>query len=184
MGRGPLAGPIVAAAVTLKQVRFKNCIRDSKKLSHHQRERAFLEIMNKSIFGLGVMSESVIDALNIQEANRMAMENAVNNLVEKIKRIKQTKIKNAHIHVLIDGNIKLNLKFPVTHIIKGDNKSKSIACASIIAKVLRDRMMDLYDKIYPAYGFQKHKGYPTRLHRTRLKRLGPTPIHRRSFTYA
>jgi ribonuclease HII len=81
----------------------------------------------------------------------------------------------------VDGNIKLNIDLPFTNIIKGDSKSKSIACASILAKVIRDRIMSLYDKIYPQYGFLKHKGYPTREHRLALKRFGPSLIHRTSF---
>lgn len=183
-GRGPLAGPIVAAAVSLKQKRFKNRIDDSKKLTLKAREQAFFEIIDKAVFGLGIINEAVIDSLNIQQANRLAMENAVYNLIDKIKRDPAIKEKNINTHILIDGNIKLNLDYPCKNIIKGDSKSKSIACASIIAKVIRDRIMHLYDKIYPQYGFIRHKGYPTAKHRSKLKRLGPSLIHRRSFSYA
>lgn len=184
VGRGPLAGPIVAAAVHLKQVRFKNRIDDSKKLTPNRREQAFFEIMDKSIFGLGIINETVIDRLNIQVANRLVMENAVNNLIYKLRRNNLMKQRNKNIYILVDGNIKLNLDYPFKNIIKGDARSKSIACASIVAKVIRDRIMYLYDKIYPGYGFIKHKGYPTRLHKKRLRRFGPTLIHRRSFSYA
>ena len=184
VGRGPLAGPIVAAAVHLKQFRFKNRIDDSKKLTPKKREHAFFEIMNKSIFGLSIISEIVIDRLNIQQANRLAMENAIGNLIDKLKRDFIKKQKARKICILIDGNIKLKLDYPFQNIIKGDAKSKSIACASIIAKVIRDRIMYVYDKIYPDYGFIRHKGYPTSLHKNRLKQLGPTPIHRKSFSYA
>lgn len=183
VGRGPLAGPLVAAALTLKQNRFKNRIDDSKKLTPEQRERAFFEIIDKSTFGLGIMNETVIDSLNIQQANRLAMEDAVSNLIYKLKRNNMIKQRGTKICILVDGNIKLDLDYVVKNIINGDSKSKTIACASIVAKVIRDRMMHLYDKVYPDYGFSRHKGYPTRMHRRRLKALGPALIHRKSFSY-
>jgi ribonuclease HII len=176
VGRGPLAGPVMAAAVTLKTVRFKNRIDDSKKLTPSQREHAFGEIVNKSVFGIGIINEKVIDRQNIAVATRMAMEQAISGLIDKLKPNHKH-----HIHILVDGNIKLDIDLPFTNIIKGDSKSKSIACASILAKVIRDRIMSLYDKIYPQYGFLKHKGYPTREHRLALKRFGPSLIHRTSF---
>lgn len=176
VGRGPLAGPVMAAAVSLRTVRFENRIDDSKKLSPAQREHAFGEIINKSVFGIGIINEHVIDRLNIQVATRMAMEEAVLSLIEKLKPNHRK-----HIHILVDGNIKLDIDLPFTNIIKGDSKSKSIACASILAKVIRDRIMSLYDRIYPQYGFLKHKGYPTKEHRTALKRFGPSLIHRTTF---
>jgi ribonuclease HII len=108
---------------------------------------------------------------------------AVEDLVFKLKRNAKTRLREAGIYILVDGNIKLDLKYPSKNIIKGDGKSKTIACASIIAKVIRDRIMYLYDKVYPAYGFISHKGYPTPKHKSRLKELGPTPIHRKSFSY-
>jgi len=104
------------------------------------------------------------------------MEQAISGLIDKLKPNHRH-----HIHILVDGNIKLDIDLPFTNIIKGDSKSKSIACASILAKVIRDRIMSLYDKIYPQYGFLKHKGYPTREHRLALKRFGPSLIHRTSF---
>jgi len=183
VGRGPLAGPIVAAAVYLKQNRFKNRIDDSKKLTFKKREQAFFEITEKAAFGLGIINETVIDRLNIQEANRLVMENAVNNLIDKIKLRQRRKQGTLKIYILIDGNIKLDLGYPFQNIIKGDSKSKSIACASIVAKVIRDRIMYLYDKVYSGYGFSRHKGYPTRMHKDRLKQFGPTLIHRKSFCY-
>lgn len=175
-GRGPLAGPVLAAAVTLKTARFKNRIDDSKKLTPHQREKAFMEIINKSVFGIGIINEKIVDHLNILVATRMAMEQAVSALIDKLKpKPKQ------HIHILVDGNVKLDIDLPFTNIIRGDSKSKSIACASILAKVIRDRIMSLYDKVYPKYGFLQHKGYATKMHRIALKRLGPSAIHRKSF---
>ena len=176
VGRGPLAGPVMAAAVTLKTVRFKNRIDDSKKLTPSQREHAFGEIVNKSVFGIGIINERVIDRLNIAVATRMAMEQAISGLIDKLKTNHRH-----HIHILVDGNIKLDIDLPFTNIIRGDSKSKSIACASILAKVIRDRIMSLYDRIYPQYGFLKHKGYSTKEHRLALKRFGPSLIHRTSF---
>lgn len=176
-GRGPLAGPVVAAAVALKTHRFKNRIDDSKKLTASSRERAFREIIKKSVFGIGIVNERIIDRVNILEATRIAMEQAIASLIEKLKSSK-----NNRIHIIVDGNVNLNITFPYTNIVKGDSKSKSIASASILAKVSRDRIMLLYDKIYPRYGFQRHKGYPTREHRRILKRLGPSLIHRKSFS--
>jgi ribonuclease HII len=175
-GRGPLAGPVVAAAVALKNPSFKNYIDDSKRLTPALREKAYLEIIEKSVFGIGVINEKIIDHLNILTATRIAMENAVIQLLDKIKSYKK---KNTQ--VLVDGNVKLDTDLAVTNIIKGDSRSKSIACASILAKVTRDRIMSLYDKIYPQYEFQKHKGYPTQRHRLALKKFGPSRIHRMSF---
>lgn len=174
-GRGPLAGPVVAAAVALKDTRFKNRIDDSKKLTHLQRENAFLEIIDKSVFGIGIVSEKVIDRLNILVATGIAMENAVSSLLEKLEN------RNKHIHIIVDGNVSLDIGIAYTNIIRGDSKSKSIASASILAKVTRDRIMLLYDKIYPQYGFKEHKGYPTTRHRQALKKFGPSLIHRMTF---
>jgi ribonuclease HII len=195
-GRGPLAGPVVAAAVALKKSRFKNRIDDSKKLNPAAREKAFGEITAKSNFGIGIISEKIIDRVNILEATRLAMQQAIASLVTKLtpaerKRIhpalsskKNKKLRKGGVHVIVDGNITLNTAYPYTAIVKGDAKSKSIASASILAKVTRDRIMSLYDKIYPQYGFSRHKGYPTRAHRRNLKKFGPSLIHRESFSYA
>lgn len=175
-GRGPLAGPVVAAAVVLKTTRFKNRIDDSKKLTPKQRAKAFLEIIDKSVFGIGIINEKIVDRLNILVATRIAMEQAIEDALVKTNNIKKRRI-----HILVDGNVKLQTKLPVTNIIKGDAKSKSIASASILAKVTRDRIMSLYDKIYPQYGFSQHKGYGTRLHRAKLNKFGLSLIHRTTF---
>lgn len=175
-GRGPLAGPIVAAAVALKRRAFKNRIDDSKKLTPRGRDKAFSEIVKKTDFGIGIVSEKVIDRLNIAVANCLAMEQAIDSLVKKIKPPKAKSI-----HIIVDGNLSLRTKFPYTNIIKGDSRSKSIACASILAKVTRDRIMDLYHGLYPEYRFNKHKGYGTKEHIDIIKRIGPSRIHRRSF---
>lgn len=175
-GRGPLAGPVVAAAVALKTVRFKNRIDDSKKLTSRLREKAFLEIIDKSVFGVSIVSEKVIDRINILRATCIAMERSIASLIDKLWAAEFNRI-----HVIVDGNVPLNIKLPFTNIIKGDSKSKSIAAASILAKVTRDSIMLFYDKVYPQYGFLRHKGYPTRAHRRAVKEFGPSFVHRMSF---
>jgi len=177
-GRGPLAGPVVAAAAVLKTSRFKNRIDDSKKLTSFQREKAFSEIITKSIFGIGIVNEKIIDQINILEATRLAMKQAVVALIDKLENRR-----NKRIHIIIDGNVKIDLDMPFTNIIRGDSKSKSIASASILAKVTRDRIMSLYDRIYPHYGFLKHKGYGTKMHKTTLSKFGPSIIHRATFCH-
>ncbi|MBM3254972.1 MAG: ribonuclease HII [Candidatus Omnitrophica bacterium] len=177
-GRGPLAGPVVAAAVALKKQSFKNRIDDSKKLSPLQREKAFPEIIKKSDFAIGIVDEKVIDRINILQATILAMEEAIKKLSANLKE------KNKQLYILVDGNVKLRPGLPLSNIIKGDAKSKSIAAASIIAKVTRDRIMCLYDKAYPQYGFSRHKGYPTKAHRMALNKFGPSDIHRKSFCSA
>ena len=174
-GRGPLAGPVVAAAVMLKTTTFENRIDDSKKLSALQRGKAFPEITEKSIFGIGIVGERSIDRLNILVATQRAMEQAIVNLLAKVRCDK------SRIHLLVDGNVALDMGIACTAIIKGDAKSKSIACASILAKVTRDRIMTLYDRMYPQYGFIQHKGYPTAMHREAIRAHGPSLIHRMSF---
>jgi ribonuclease HII len=175
-GRGPLAGPVVAAAVHLKSFRFKNRIDDSKKLSALAREKAFEEIILKSVFGTGIVSEGIIDSINILQATRLAMREAILSLVSQLKPRRTRRI-----HVMVDGNMTLDIDFPMTSIVRGDSRSLSIACASILAKVTRDRIMESYDRNYPQYGFTRHKGYPTKEHREVLKRIGPSTIHRKSF---
>jgi len=175
-GRGPLAGPVVAAAVALSCLDFENRIDDSKKLSLKSRQKAFEEITSKSIFGISIISEKIIDRINILQASRLAMCQAVTSLTEKIEGLNGLKI-----HVIVDGIMSLELNWPCTDIIKGDGKSKSIAAASILAKVTRDKIMCDYDSIYPEYGFAQHKGYPTESHREIINRIGLSVIHRKSF---
>ena len=175
-GRGPLAGPVVAAAVSLRKLNFKNRIDDSKKLSPQERESAFPEIIDNSDFGIGIVDEREIDRLNILVATRLAMQQAIGLLVSKLSGLKQK-----NIHIIIDGNVPVECAFTQTCIVKGDTKSKSIASASILAKVTRDRIMQDYDKIYPQYRFAKHKGYPTKEHKKLVKEFGLSLIHRKSF---
>lgn len=175
-GVGPLAGPVVAAAVLLKKQRFKSRIDDSKKLSASQRHSAFLEIIRQSFFGIGIINEKVIDRVNIFQASRIAMEEAIHALLKKLEHDTQSGL-----FFLVDGRVKPEIPLPFVNIIRGDAKSKSIACASILAKVTRDRLMDIYDKVYPQYGFKSHKGYPTSAHRRAVKHFGRSAIHRKSF---
>jgi ribonuclease HII len=169
-GRGPLAGPVVAAALLLKNTHFREKIDDSKKLSPKARSLAYNEIIKKAWFGLGIVDEKTIDRINIYNATRKAMEKAVKNL-----RVKPD-------FLLVDGRIKLTIPCKRSHIIKGDSKSLSIACASIIAKVTRDRLMLKYHKRFPQYNFARHKGYGTKEHIRRLRKHGPSPIHRFTFS--
>ena len=168
-GRGPLAGPVVAGAVIIKDIRFKERIDDSKKLTAKRREEAYREILKKSIVGVGIIDERTIDKVNIHQATKKAMQMAISRL------------KIPPDYVIVDGNMKIATKCPLKCIIRGDSKSLSIAAASIVAKVTRDRIMVKYDKLYPQYGFAKHKGYGTKEHMTAIKNHGASPIHRNSF---
>jgi len=178
-GRGPLSGPVVAAAVIIKSnEKFLKGINDSKKLSEKQRDYFYKILMrHKEIKrGIGIVSEKVIDKINILEATKLAMQKAVEDLGLKPD------------FLLIDGNFTLRQAQGEKYIlqksiIKGDAKVISISAASIIAKVTRDRIMLKYDKKYPEYGFKKHKGYPTLSHRKILKKIGPCPIHRKTFSW-
>lgn len=180
-GRGPLAGPLVAAAVKLNKTKFNNRIDDSKKLTPSQREDAFGEICQKAVVGLGIINETVIDTINIVNVTKFAMEQAVANLIYVSKRKINKKINKDKVMVLVDGNLSLSLPFKSKSIIKGDSKSLSIACASIVAKVTRDRIMAIYNKVYPKYSFKQHKGYGTKGHIRAINKHGPCLIHRRSF---
>lgn len=183
-GRGPLAGPVVAAAVCLTSFDFENTINDSKKMTEKARGRAFHEIFERGHVGIGMVSEAGIDEVNILNASHMAMETAVMQLVRRLPaEMTAAADFQRQVVLLVDGNM-FRSQLPYKHktIIGGDGKSLSIACASIIAKVTRDRIMDQYDSIFPQYGFKQHKGYPTQMHREAIKTHGPSCIHRKSFT--
>lgn len=182
-GRGPLAGPVVASAVVLKNYRFQNKITDSKKLTPLQRERAFIEIYHKAYVGIGIISESVIDQINILEATFRAMTQAVERLIPRLPLTNfRQKDWPSQMYLLIDGTqFKTDLPYAYQTIPKGDLLCLSIACASIVAKVTRDRILSLYDRIFPQYGFQRHKGYPTFQHKQAIKSFGLSLIHRRTF---
>ncbi len=170
VGRGPLFGPVVAAAVILKKDYNLKGLTDSKKLTEKKRNE-FYEIIKKDAvaIGIGIIDEKKIDEVNIYEATKLAMKEAINNLKVKPE------------HILIDA-MPLELDIPTTSIIKGDSKSESIAAASVIAKVTRDSMMYEMDKKYPLYGFGSHKGYPTKKHIEALKEYGVIKGYRRTFT--
>lgn len=169
VGRGPLVGPVVAACVVLPLGYHLEGLTDSKKLSAKKRDM-FYDILKKDALGIGVgiVSEDVIDEVNIYEATKMAMYDAISKCSSKIE------------HVLIDA-MKLDLDIPSTSIIKGDLKSYTIAAASIIAKVTRDRMLDELDLRYPMYGFKKNKGYPTVEHVNAINKYGIIKEHRKSY---
>ena len=170
-GRGPLAGPVVAAAVIFSAgQKFIPGVNDSKKLSAGQRLALKPVIEGQALaIGIGVVHEAEIDAINILQAALKAMQMAVHNLALQPD------------FLLIDGNRPPDTPLPFSCIVKGDAKSMSIAAASIIAKVTRDDMMVEYDRLYPQYGFSRHKGYPTPKHISAIRLHGLCPVHRRSF---
>ncbi|NKB51959.1 MAG: ribonuclease HII [Rhizobiaceae bacterium] len=169
-GRGPLAGPVTAAAVILNINAMPEGLDDSKKLSHPRREALFAEILAKASVSCAHVSAATIDQINIREASLLAMKMAVDGLPEMAG------------HALIDGNaLPAGLPCPATALVKGDARSLSIAAASIIAKVMRDRLMVRADKLHPGYGLAQHKGYPTKAHRDAVAQLGPSPLHRLTF---
>ena len=169
-GRGPLAGPVVAAAVIFpSQVNIPG-LNDSKKLSTKKREELFPKIQEISVsYGVAVVCQKVIDKINILQAARLAMKQAVETL------------KITPGLLLIDGNQKIDSTLNQWAIVKGDSRSLSIAAASVLAKVTRDRIMDDYHKLYPQYEFNRHKGYGTKLHRNLIQEYGPCPILRSTF---
>lgn len=182
-GRGPLAGPVVAAAVCLRKLDFKNPINDSKKMSAKAREVAFHEIYENAYVGIGIMNEKTIDIVNILNASHLAMDMAVKELVYRIPvEVSGQKDFIQQVVLLIDGNIfRTQLPYKYQTITGGDGRSLSIACASIVAKVYRDRILDVYDRVFPQYGFSRHKGYPTEDHRSAIQRHGSSIIHRKTF---
>ncbi len=178
-GRGPLAGPVVAAAAVLDpETRFTHRVDDSKKLTPLQRSASFFELLPKIHFGLGIVPRQDIDRLNIRRATKTAMERAVASVRHKLRL---TASADRSVCVLVDGTMPLDTGYPCVTLIRADAQSKSVAAASIIAKVVRDSIMLLYHHQYPLYGFARHKGYATAEHRRVLASIGPSPIHRRSF---
>ena len=168
-GRGPLAGPVVAAAVILRTRPRGVRIDDSKRLSPRQRERAYVRILQCADVGVGVASPEEIDRINILQAALLAMRRAILDLP------------NPPEIFLIDGTFAPSTSVPCRTIIRGDHLSEVIACASIVAKVIRDRLMRFYHELLPEYGFDEHKGYGTPLHAERLQQFGPSILHRRTF---
>jgi ribonuclease HII len=179
-GRGPLAGPVVAAAVVLPRDFSVLGVNDSKKLSEKRREQLFGLIQGSALaFGVGMADSGLIDKINILEATKLAMRQALANAGAMLAE--GFGPGSAISHALIDALTLDGLETPQTGIVKGDEKSVSIAAASIIAKVTRDRLMLEYHALYPAYGFDRHKGYGTKEHIEALRAKGLCPIHRRSF---
>jgi len=196
-GRGPVAGPVVVVAVMF-QLKTQNSklktttqnsklnkmfkelkIKDSKQLSLKRREEIFklLKKHPQILWGRGMVSAKVIDRINIWEATKLAAKRAIFNLEKKIGK----KLPKKKTLLIIDGNLKINSEFCEKPIIKADQKIPECILASIFAKVIRDRLMERYDKIYPKYNFKKHKGYPTKEHKKLIKKYGACRIHRRSF---
>lgn len=169
-GRGPLAGPVVSAAVVLPEAFDIPGINDSKKLSEKKRDALFPVIQAHAIaFGIGVADHEEIDRINILQASLLSMKRAVEAL------------QLTPDYLLIDGKFKIDSTIDQRPVIKGDALSRSIAAASIIAKVTRDRIMADLDAQYPQYGLKRHKGYPTKAHKEAILTHGPSPVHRRSF---
>jgi len=174
-GRGPLAGPVVACAVSLKkEIKGLKGIKDSKELTKKGREKFFKMFVNHQNieWGLGIVGEKVIDKINILNATKLAMKKALIHLKKKGLNPE---------FLILDGKMELDVEIPQISIIKADEKVLSCAIASIIAKVHRDKIMDSYDKDYPEYRFNKNKGYGTYYHYRALKRYGLSKIHRKSF---
>lgn len=169
VGRGPLAGPVVTAAVIIDKNFDLIDVNDSKKLTPKRRLELYPKILEKAVsVGIGIKNAQVIDEINIYEADRLAMAEAVKNLDRKPDAL------------LVDA-MDVPIDIPQIKLIKGDAKSNSIAAASIVAKVFRDKLMDDYDALYPQYKFSKNAGYGTKDHLDALNKFGPTPIHRKSF---
>jgi len=186
-GRGPLAGPVVAGAVIIKNYDPKifakdfEGINDSKKVSEKQRD-VFYKILtsHKNIeWGVGIVSEKIIDRINILEATKLAMQEAVKDL-DCLARRSNAKAAVTD-YLLLDGNFKIESSIGQKSIVKGDQKVFSISAASIIAKVTRDRIMEKYHKKFPQYEFAKHKGYGTALHMQKIREIGLCKIHRKTF---
>lgn len=171
VGRGPLAGPVVCAAVIMPLDDIIEGVDDSKKLSARRRESLYEKITKKAVaYGICRVEPQIIDEINILEATKLCMKNAIESLAVIPD------------FVITDGNMTLDIDIPQQSIIKGDGLSYSIGAASIIAKVYRDNLMDEYAQLFPEYGFEKNKGYGTAAHIEAIKKYGLCEIHRRSFT--
>ena len=181
-GRGPLAGPVVVASVIMPKDSFIEGVNDSKKVSEKKREVIYEKILEESIaYGVGIIDQKEIDNINILNATKKGLTESIKNLEQNLKDGNRG-IDKPEI-ILVDALTNIDTDgISYESIIKGDAKSYSIAAASIIAKVTRDRIMRQWDEIYPEYGFSKHKGYGTAMHISAIKEYGLCPLHRRSFT--
>lgn len=171
-GRGPLAGPVVVASVIMKPDSFLEGVNDSKKVSEKKREKLYEQIIEEAVsYSVGIIDQNEIDEINILNATKKGLTESIKGLKVKPKRI------------IVDALDKIDTcGIPYMPIVKGDAKCYSIAAASIIAKVTRDRIMRQWDEVYPMYGFARHKGYGTAAHIAAIKEYGLCPLHRRSFT--
>ena len=178
-GRGPLAGPVVVACSLMPKDSMIEGVNDSKKIAEKKRERIYEEIIKEAIaYGVGIIGQDEIDEINILNATKKGLTIAIKELEEKLEK---QNLKRPEV-ILVDALTGIDtLGIPYKSIIHGDAISYSIACASIIAKVTRDRIMKQMDEIYPQYGFAKHKGYGTAAHMQAIRENGLCPIHRRSF---
>lgn len=182
-GRGPLAGPVVVACALMPRESMIEGVNDSKKVSETKREKLYELITQEAIsYGIGIIDQKEIDDINILEATKKGLTKAIKDMEEKLKQNPQLEISKPDI-ILVDALNKIDTDgIPYESIIHGDAISYSIACASIIAKVTRDRIMKQWDEVYPQYGFAKHKGYGTATHIQAIKEYGLCPLHRISFT--
>lgn len=171
-GRGPLAGPVVVASVIMKPDSFLEGVNDSKKVSEKKREKLYEQIIEEAVsYSVGIIDQNEIDEINILNATKKGLTESIKGLKVKPERI------------IVDALDKIDTcGIPYMPIVKGDAKCYSIATASIIAKVTRDRIMRQWDEVYPMYGFARHKGYGTAAHIAAIKEYGLCPLHRRSFT--
>ena len=179
-GRGPLAGPVVVACCIMPKDSMIEGVNDSKKISEKKREKIYEQIVQEAIsFGVGIIGQTEIDEINILQATKKGLTIAIKEAEEKLK---QKGLEKPDV-ILVDALTKIDTDgIAYKSIIHGDAISYSISCASIIAKVTRDRMMREWDKVYPQYGFEKHKGYGTSQHIAAIKEYGLCPLHRKSFT--
>lgn len=180
-GRGPLAGPVVVASVIMPEGSMIEGVNDSKKVSEKKREKLYEQIIGKAVaYGVGIIDQNEIDRINILNATKEGLTLCIKELEKDLKE-KNRGIEKPEI-ILVDALTKIDTDhIPYQSIIKGDAKSYSIAAASIIAKVTRDRIMRQWDEVYPEYGFAKHKGYGTAMHISAIKQYGICPLHRKTF---
>ena len=180
-GRGPLAGPVVVASVIMPEGSMIEGVNDSKKVSEKKREKLYEQIIEEAVaYGVGIIDQNEIDRINILNATKEGLTFCIKELEKDLKE-KNRGIEKPEI-ILVDALTKIDTDhIPYQSIIKGDAKSYSIAAASIIAKVTRDRIMRQWDEVYPEYGFAKHKGYGTAMHISAIKQYGICPLHRKTF---
>ena len=180
-GRGPLAGPVVVASVIMPEDSMIEGVNDSKKVSEKKREKLYEQIIEEAVaYGVGIIDQNEIDRINILNATKEGLTFCIKELEKDLKE-KNRGIEKPEI-ILVDALTKIDTDhIPYQSIIKGDAKSYSIAAASIIAKVTRDRIMRQWDEVYPEYGFAKHKGYGTAMHISAIKQYGICPLHRKTF---